>query len=431
VSGGAPLGLPSAAALVVASMIGAGVFTTSGFALADLGSPGPVMLAWAVGAAVALCGALSYAALARRIPVSGGEYAFLSIAVHPLAGFLAGWVSLLAGFTAPLAVAAEGLQAYLSAPLGWSGDPDWLGSAALLVCGALHGLRMRAGVWVQNAAVALKVAAIAVFVGLGAALLPRHAPQQPVWDGFELGAFGVTLVWVSFAYSGWNAAVYVAGEVRDPERNLGRALLLGTALVAALYLALNAVFLCAAPAAQLAGRADVGAVAALALGGPVLRSALSGLVALALFTSISSMVMAGPRVYARMAEDGLFPHWFASDTEVPRAAVALQVGLALLVLWVGELAQLLSYVGFTLGLSSAASVLALVGLRVREGRARTPVPLFPWIPALFVAATLASSAFLIARRPSEAALGALTVATGLPAYAVLRRIGQARGPTLG
>jgi APA family basic amino acid/polyamine antiporter len=408
-------------ALGVASMVGAGVFTISGLALAELGSPGPVLLAWALGALLALCGALSYGALVRRIPVSGGEYTFLSVTLHPLAGFLAGWISLLAGFTAPLAAAAEGLQAYLAGPLGWRAHPDWLGSAALLACGLLHGLRLGPGVLVQNAAVALKVAAIAAFVAIGAVVLSGRAPAQPAWAAYEPGAFAVVLVWVSFAYSGWNAAVYVASEVRRPERDLGRALWLATALVATLYLALNAVFLCAAPAAALAGHVEVGAIAAEALGGPVLRAALSLLIALALFTSMSSMVMAGPRVYARMAQDGLFPRGFAPAAGVPRAAVALQVGLALAALWLGELAQLLSYVGFTLGISAATAVIGLIALRLREGAERVPVPLFPWLPGGFAAATLAISAFMAARRPGEAALGALTVAAGVPLYAWMRR----------
>jgi APA family basic amino acid/polyamine antiporter len=417
-----PLGLPSAVALVIANMIGAGVFTTSGFALADLGSRGPVLLAWAVGGVVALCGALSYGALARRFPVSGGEYTFLSATVHPLAGFLAGWVSLLAGFTAPLAAAAEGLQAYLAAPLGWPWNPDWLGSAALVLCGLLHGLRLRPGLLAQNAAVALKLAAILAFIGIGAlAGVPAEVAAEPTWSAFDAGAFGVTLIWISFAYSGWNASVYLAGEIRDPERNLERSLWLGTLLVALLYLNLNAAFLSAAPASQLAGRADVGAVAAQALGGEGLRGALSLLVALALFTSISSMVMAGPRVYARMAGDGLFPRRFAFSGEVPRRAVALQIALALAALWIGELAQLLSYVGFTLGLSAAATVAGLIALRLREGPARVPVALFPWLPGFFIAVTLGASVFLVARRPDEAALGALTVASGLPIYGLLRR----------
>ena len=304
------LGLASATALVVASMIGAGVFTTSGFALADLGSPGRVLLAWLVGGLTAACGALSYGALARAIPESGGEYTYLSRTLHPLAGFLAGWVSLLAGFTGPLAAAALGLQAYLGSTFELAGDPRWIGTSAILLAGALHGLRLRPGVVAQNGVVAIKLVLILVFVALGATKLSASAVPAATDRPFDLGAFAVSLVWISFAYSGWNGATYVAGEVRDPERNLPLALLLGTAFVTAAYLALNAVFVFAAPLETLAGKAEVGAIAAEALGGVELRRFLTLIVALALFTSVSSLVMAGPRVYARMAADGVFPRFF-------------------------------------------------------------------------------------------------------------------------
>ena len=168
------LGLTSAAALVVANMIGAGVFTTSGFALADLGRPETVLLAWGVGGLMALCGALSYGALARRIPESGGEYTFLSKTVHPLAGFLAGWVSLLVGFTAPIAAAALGLQAYLADSFGLAGRPEWIGTTAILIAGLMHGLQLRTGVVLQNTAVGLKLAVIGGFVLLGALRSPSH-----------------------------------------------------------------------------------------------------------------------------------------------------------------------------------------------------------------------------------------------------------------
>ena len=415
---GRRLGITSAAGLVVANMIGAGVFTTSGFALADLGSPELVLLAWAIGGCIALCGALSYGALAQRIPESGGEYTFLSRIVHPLAGFLSGWVSLLAGFTAPIAAAALGLQAYLSGVLEIGAQPEWTASAAILVAGAMHGVRMRDGLRIQNLAVALKLLGIAVLVSVGLAWLPeRVVVPEPKLD---LGAFAVTLVWISFAYSGWNAAVYVAGEVRDPERNVPRALLVATLVVMTAYLGLNAVFVYAAPLEVLAGRADIGAAAAEALGGPVMRSSVSVLVALALFTSISSMVMAGPRVYARMAQDGLFPERFGRVGDVPGAAVALQVALSIIVVWISTLAELLGYIGFTLGLSAAAAVTALVLLRRREGAARVPIPGYPWIPGVFIAATLSISIAMAVREPGQALAGLATVGTGIPLYFVLR-----------
>lgn len=429
------IGLTSAASLVVANMIGAGVFTTSGYALADLGDRRVVLAAWLVGGAVATCGALTYGALARRIPESGGEYTFLSRVFHPALGFMAGWISLLAGFTAPIAAAALGLAAYLGYLFGDANalPARLIASAAILAAGALHGVTFRGGVLVQNVAVLLKLVAIAGFVVIGAWLLPSAASTATTAattagaTDFPLGPFAVSLVWISFAYSGWNAAVYVAGEVKDPERNLSRALFLGTATVWLAYLALNAIFLFAAPASALAGKAEVGALAAEALGGRALGAALALIVALALFTSVSAMVMAGPRVYARMAQDGVLPAVFARGRDVPGAAVALQVAAALLVLWIGDLRELLSYIGFTLSASAAMTAIALIKLRLVEGKDRVPALGFPFVPLVFVVATVGALLFMVQREPREAALGLLTLLSGLPVYWLGRR--ERAGPS--
>jgi APA family basic amino acid/polyamine antiporter len=341
--------------------------------------------------------------------------------VHPLAGFLAGWVSLLAGFTAPIAASALGLQAYVTASFPMAIRPEWVGTIAIIAAALMHGLRLREGVLLQNAAVALKVIAIAGFVGLGALRMNPAVTGAPLAVDAQVGAFAVTLVWISFAYSGWNAAIYIAGEVRDPERNLRRSLLLATGTVMILYVALNAVFLYSAPATELAGQAEIGAIVARTLGGPLLERAFSGLVALAMFTSISSMVMAGPRVYEKMAADGLFPSFLQHRSDVPAAAVALQAGLALIVVWVSGLVELLGYIGFTLGLSAAATVAGLIALRLREGPERLPIPGFPWIPGLFIAATLGTTAFMVMREPLQAGMGLLTAAVGIPVYVFLRR----------
>ena len=175
---------------------------------------------------------------------------------------------------------------------------------------------MRRGAWVQNAAVLLKIALIALFIGFALGRLP--VPAESATGPAPLSAFGVSLVWISFSYSGWNAAVYIGGEVRDPERNLPRALLLGTVLVTVLYLGLNAVFVFAAPIEQLAGKLEIGRIAAEHLGGPALANAVGALIALALVSSISAMVMAGPRVYARMAADGYLPRWLRTEHGPPR-----------------------------------------------------------------------------------------------------------------
>lgn len=414
----------TAVALVVANMIGAGVFTTSGFALADLGAPRYVLLAWLVGGVVALCGALSYASLTRRFPQSGGEYWFLSRCFHPLAGFLAGWVSLVAGFTAPIAVSALALQVYLAPALGVDADGRWLASAAIGVAFVLHGLRRREGVLLQNLAVGAKLILLLAFICLGVARAPQSEASQLVTESattFKWGAFAVSLVWISFSYSGWNATSYVAGEVREAERNASRSLWLGCALVTVVYLALNYVFVHAAPLGELQGRPDIALVAARALGGEGLARAVSGIVALALFTSISAMMLAGPRVYSRMAQDGLFPGVFAFREEVPLAAVALQAALALLVVWWSELESLLGYVGFTLSLSSAVAIVGLLRVRLREGAAALPVVGYPITPLVYLLVTLWSATFMIVREPQAALWGLATVALGLPLYLWFRR----------
>jgi len=414
------LGLASAVFLVVASMIGAGVFTSSGFALASLGTPGRVLAAWALGGVVAACGALSYGALARALPESGGEYTFLARTLHPAAGFVAGWISLWAGFTSPIALAALGLAAYLGAGRELGFDPRWIGSGAIALAALLHGIRLSPGVVAQNVVVVVKLVGLVVFAGLGLQALPERAPSAPLAP-FQPGELAVSMVWISLAYSGWNAAVYLGGEVRDPERNLPRALFLGTLLVTLLYLALNAVFLYSTEPAALAGQEAVGAIAAEALGGPRLKGFLTAVVALALWTSVSSMVMAGPRVYARMAADGVFPRVFTARGEVPRAAVFLQALLAIAAVWLAPLQTHISYAGFTLGLSASAAVVGLLVLRRREGAARVPIPGFPLVPALYLGATLYASWFFARLRPDQAGAGLATILVGVLVSFLLRR----------
>jgi len=390
-------------------MIGTGVFTTSGFALGDLKSPWIVLAAWAVGGVLAGLGALSYGALARRIPESGGEYVFLSRTLHPAAGCVAGIISLLVGFSAPLAAAAFAFGEYTRDWLpGW--HPQATGSVLIILFAAVHGLHVRRGAWVQNAAVILKVAVIVFFAAMA---FPRLNPPAggPAAE-FALAPFAVTLVWVSFSYSGWNAAIYIGGEVRDPERNLPRALLLGTAVVMLLYLAINAVFVFSAPVSALAGKLQVGRLAAEALGGRAWADAVTALVALALLTSISSLVMAGPRVYAQMAKDGYLSSWFINRAGPPRGAIILQTALALAMLWSATYDKLLTYIGFTLSLSTAATVLGLMRLRLREGK-QLPVPGWPWVPGLFLAGVIGTAIFSVARRPLESLAGLSTIALGL------------------
>jgi len=404
------LGLLSASALVVASMVGSGVFTTSGFLLGDLGSPGRVLAAWLMGGIIALGGALCYGALARRFPESGGEYVFLARTLHPAAGYLAGWISLLVGFSAPLAAVALAFGEYLK---------DWLpgvapaltGTILLLSFATVHALHIQRGAWMQNVAVLLKLALFAVFLGWAG---PRLQPSTgATTEAFPVGAFAVSLVWISFSYSGWNAAIYISGEIRDPDRNLPRTLLLGTIVVTLLYLALNAVFVFAAPVDQLAGKLEVARIAGEALGGRPLANFVTVLIALALATSVSSLLMAGPRVFARMAEDGYLPACLRFPVSgPPRTAILCQTVIALLLLWSVTFKGLLTYIGFTLGLCTAGAVAGLMRLRGREGAALR-VPGWPWLPSGFILIMLAITGFTLWRQPRDCAIGLATLLLGL------------------
>ncbi len=417
------LGLPAAAAVVGASMVGAGVFTTSGLLLESLGSRRLVLLAWLLGGLLATLGALCYGALGRRLPESGGEYLFLSRLLHPAAGAMAGWVSVLVGFSAPLALAAWGFGAYVR-PWTPGLDEPVLGSLLVLAAGLLHGGRVRTGAGLQTAVVAVKLGLLFGAALLALPFLPDH-PDPPAASPLA-GPFALALLWVSFSYSGYNAAVYVAGELRDPERNLPRALLLGCLAVVALYLLLNAVFLYAAPPAELAGRLEIGRVAAAAIGGPRWGDAVAAFAALAQATSVSAMVFLGPRVVARMAADGVLPRLLAAQRpgRAPGPALVLQLALALVFLWTSTFGALLSVVGFTLSLSTAAAVLALVRLRLAEGPTLR-IPGWPWVPLLFLLATLGSVALSVGERPLESLWGLAVLGFG---YASWRLAGSPRPP---
>jgi APA family basic amino acid/polyamine antiporter len=402
-------------------MVGTGVFTTSGLLIADLGSAWLVLLTWLLGGVVALLGALCYGALARHIPESGGEYVFLSRTLHPALGYLAGWVSLLVGFAVPLGAVAFAFGQYMSALGGVaSASPRLTGTVIILIATAVHAVSLTAGARAQAIAVAVELVVIALFIGFGTGQLVHEGLHNVAAPG-RVAGLGVALVIVSYSYQGWNAAVYVGGEVAQPKRNLPRALVLGTVLVTALYLGLNAVFVLGAPAALLAGKVDVGRIAALVLGGPRLATLVSGLIAFVLAICVSSLAMAGPQVAACMAADGLLPRVLAvRPGRPPRLALLAQTAIAIVALWTTAFASLLTYVGFTLSLMTAATVLGLVWQRHKQGPA-LEVPGWPWVPALFLAFVIGATGFTMAERPRESLVGLATLAVGLSGYWLQKR----------
>jgi APA family basic amino acid/polyamine antiporter len=427
------IGAGAATAVVVAGMIGTGVFTTTGLLVRDLGSPLAVLAAWAVGGLLALCGALTYAELGVALPRNGGEYQLLGRIYHPALGFAAGAISLVVGFSAPLAASALAFGHYLAALVPGVAPPV----AAVVLVAALavpHALHARLGGRLQAAVTALELALIAVFVVAGAAhgdggrLLERAAPPGTAGGA---GAFAVALVYVSYAYSGWNGAIYLAGEVKAPSRTLPRALLAGTAGVTILYLALNAVFLASAPPGELAGVVEVGHVAAARLLGPGAGRALSALVALALAASVSAMLMAGPRVSAAMGRDypALAPLARRTRQGGPATAVGVQAAVAVAMIATSSFGTLLVYAGFTLSLVAGLAVLGVLVLRRREPDLPRPVRTwgYPATPLVFVLLSAWMIVRALAERPGAALAGLATLAAALALHAVLAR-GARRAP---
>jgi len=389
------LGVSAAAAIVVANMIGTGVFTSAGFQAASLHDPGIILLAWIVGGVLALCGAAAYAELGAMMPRAGGEYVYLREAYHPLIGFLSGWVSLFAGFSAPIAVAALAFGQYSAAVFPGLDDP-WAqkGLAVALVAGmtALHGFDTVIGGRVQTVLSAGKALLITVFILAGVLVGTGDWTNVQPYEGASpfTKDFAIALMYVSFAYSGWNAAAYIAGDLRDPARTIPRALLAGTGLVMVLYVLLNLVFLYALPVETLASGpiVEVGDAAARSMFGNTAGTLMSSLISIGLMSAVSAMVMAGPRVYAAMADDRALPAVLArrSSRGVPWVSVLLQGVLATIIILVGELGEVLRYVGFLLSIFAALAVGAVFILRFTRPDAPRPYRTwgYPVTPLLFI-----------------------------------------------
>ena len=433
------LGTTHAAAVVVGSMIGTGIFTTTGMLLPQLGSPVLVLIVWAVAGLLALCGAAVYAELGVMMPRVGGEYVYLSRAYGPAMGFLSGWVALIVGFAAPTAAGAIGFATYVHAVAPTMPEKP-MAVALVILLTAVHMASVRFGARLQSALSAAVVVFIVLFIA--AAFTVGHgdvghltmvaATAPGLGRGGVVLAAGVavSLVQVSYAYSGWNGAAYIAGEVRDPARALPRAVLLSTVLVTALYVALNVVFLYASPAADLAGHRDVAHVAALALFGERSATLLSSLVALTSAGFVSAMLMSGPRVSVAMAQDGVFFRALGQTNArgAPALAVGLQGALAVVAVLTATFDSILVYVGFALNLNAAAAVAAAFVLRRREPAADRPyrTPLWPLPGVLFLVLAAFMTVFAVRERPHETgAAGATLVAGGL-AYDLWRRRARRR-----
>lgn len=425
------VGWAACAALVVANMVGTGIFTSLGLQLAQIPSRPAILLLWVLGGLLALCGSLCYAELSAALPRSGGEYNFLGKIYHPAVGLMAGIVSVFAGFAAPVALAAMAFASYLQGIFP-AVDPRMTSIAVVVAVTLVHLRTLRASSVFQITFTVLKISlVIFLSAALFAAPAAGHTPSLP-WTSLVITPpFAVSLVYTLYAYSGWNAASYIIGEVNAPDRAVPRALIAGTLLVTALYLALNAAFLHAAPIASMSGQINVAQVAAGAVFGAHGGKIVAAIISLGMISAISAMVWAGPRVAMVMGED--YPHilgWLEtrSSAGIPVKAVLAQSALTVIFLLTSTFENVLVYAQFALLACSFLAVLGVMVLRRRQPELRRPfrVPLYPLTPLLFLGISGFAMVYTASIRPKESILGLLTLVAGLIVYLLAGRRDNSR-----
>lgn len=422
-------------ALVAGNMIGTGVFGALGYQVAGLPSGFAVVLLWLVGGVLAFCGAVNYAELSAAMPRSGGEYTLLSGLYHPGVGFVSGWISLTAGFPAPVASAALLFASHVTAALNlsWPTGERFLAAGLVTLLTGAHLISVRTSGRFQLVMTLAKVVLIGGLIAVGLVAGRQEVTFLPAaGDGKLVGspAFVISLFYVLFAYAGWNAACYVAGEVEHPQRNVPRALLIGTGLVMLLYTLLNAVMLKAAPLAELAGRSDPAAVAAGHWFGPAGRTAVGLLVAAGLVSTVSAMTWAGPRVAQAMGRDHPVLGFLGktNGSGVPQTAVLLQYGLVLLLIFSSTVEQLMVRTEFVLQVFLLLTVWGVIRLRRSDPLLERPYRAwgYPFTTVLFLAATGMVMGIMIFERPAEARWGAGLVLLGTLIYVFTRPSGAGK-----
>ena len=438
------LGLFPVTNIVIANMVGAGIFTTSGLLLAGLNNPLLMLALWVIGGIIALCGALSYGELGAAMPGAGGEYLFLSRLYRPVYGFLSGWVSFIVGFSAPIAASAMGFSEYFCRALPvipqWfqengimnpSATKSFLSISVILIFTLIHYRGIKTGALVQNILTVLKVTLI-IFLLLAGFLsgkgdIGHFTTGGGVASGFAgWKTIGLSLMWIMFAYSGWNASTYLGGEIKNPSKILPGSLILGTAIVILLYLGINILYVYGIRPEEMKGVISVGGLAMGKLFGPSADTLFSLLIAFALFSSLSAFIIIGPRVYYSMAKDGLFFKAVARihpKFQVPSNSILLQAAIAVILALSGTFEQVLTYMGFALGIFPILTVFGVFKLR-KENPSSLRLPGYPITQILYIAAGMMMLILSFLERPKESSIALVTVLAGIPAYYIFRKTGN-------
>lgn len=414
------LTLFTAVNFVIANMVGTGVFTSLGFQLLDITNITAILLLWIVGGVMALFGAMVYGELGAAMPRSGGEYNFLSRIYHPSIGFLGGWVSATIGFAAPVALASMAFGEYFNRAVPVL-SPMLAAIIILALITAVHSWDIKSGGRFQNIFTVAKIIFVVIFIIAGLFFAPETQNislsfNSSTWDNVFTPAFFVCLIYVSYAYSGWNASAYFVNDLKNPVKQLPKSLLLGTIIVTALYVLLNFVFLLVAPITEMAGELEVGFVAANHIFGINIGQMMSIAISLLLVSSISSMVFAGPRVTQVMGEDFKLLSFLAKKTKrnIPLTAILLQFIISFILIISASFEELITYTGFILNIFTFLTVAGVYVHRIKYKDAKRPVKTwgYPVTPFIFIMFNIAIGVFLVMERPMESLIGLGTIAIG-------------------
>jgi APA family basic amino acid/polyamine antiporter len=417
------VGFLTACSIVIANIIGTGIFTSLGFQLAGIQSGFALLMLWIIGGIAALCGALCYGELSAALPRSGGEYHFLSQIYHPALGFMAGFVSATVGFAAPIALAAMAFGKYLNGVLDF-GSPVFFSFAAVWLVALFHLKNLQVGSAFHNLSTLVKLLLIAAIIVAGFFVYPKQAidffPSPGDTTSIFGASFAVALVYVMYSYSGWNAAVYITGEIKQPEKNVPRSLLVGTGVVIVLYVLLNAVFLATTPAQELKGQLEVALIAGKHIFGTNGGRVAGAVICLGLISAISSMTWIGPRVTMSMGED----HWLLrllgrkNRHGIPTNAIVLQLLMVNLLLFTRSFESVVNFTQFSLLICSLLAVLGVIVLRIMRPTMARPyrVWLYPLPPVVFSIITMWMMFYLLRWHAAESLAGLGTALLGLLLY---------------
>ncbi len=422
------LGFGTSISLVVANMIGTGVFTSLGFQVLGIQSGFAIMALWILGGIIALCGALCYAEIGSAFPQSGGEYNYLSKLYHPAIGFLSGWVSVTVGFAAPIAAASVALGKYVH-NIYPNVNETGLALGVIIAVTIMHAISTQFGATFQRMFTLVKIVIIVMFAGFGLFHIPDHhisfVSDATAWKDIFSASFAGSLIYVTYAYSGWNAAAYVAGEIENVNKTLPRALVLGTLIVLVVYTVLNYVFLYSVPIDELKGVVEVGYLSANKIFGKQLGQFMSLTIAVLLVSTISAMVLAGPRVMQSMGRDlkGLGFLSITNKNQVPYISVIIQSVIAIALVLVSKFEELITYVGFTLNLFTFLTVAGVFILRYRlklKTKEGFKMPLFPLPAVIFLVIIGWILLNLMQQKTKESLYGLLTVLVGFLFYLLVQ-----------